>query len=95
MEHITQRLDDLETTKGELEVKILQEEMQRPLLTREQVVFWIHRFRKLDVTKPDQRQRLIDSFVNAIYLYEYNICQGIFLNFFLLCSLKICDFAIK
>ena len=44
--------------------------MQRPLLTREQVIFWIHRFRALDITKPEQRQRLIDSFVNAIYLYD-------------------------
>ena len=67
------RLDELEATKGELEVKILQEEMQRPLLTREQVVFWICRYRKLDVTKPEQRQRLIDGFVNAVYLYDDKI----------------------
>ncbi|MCL1794509.1 MAG: recombinase family protein [Oscillospiraceae bacterium] len=65
-----QRLDDLEATKSDLDIKILQEEMQRPLLTREQVIFWIHRFRKLDITQADQRQRLIDSFVNAIYLYD-------------------------
>jgi len=68
-----QRLDDLEAAKSELEVKILQEEMQRPLLTRDQVTFWIHRFRKLDITQADQRQRLIDSFVNAIYLYDNKI----------------------
>ena len=65
-----QRLDDLEAAKSELDVKILQEEMQRPLLTREQIIFWIHRFRMLDITKPEQRQRLVDSFVNAIYLYD-------------------------
>lgn len=65
-----QRLDELEETKGQLEVTILQEEMQKPLLTREQVMFWICRFRKLDVTKQEQRQRLIDSFVNALYLYD-------------------------
>jgi len=64
------RLDELEAVKSELDIKILQEEMQRPLLTREQVIFWIHRFRTLDITKPEQRQRLIDSFVNAIYLYD-------------------------
>lgn len=64
------RLDELEAVKSDLEVKILQEEMQRPLLKREQITFWIHRFRKLDITKPEQRQRLIDSFVNAIYLYD-------------------------
>ena len=67
------RLDELEATKSELEVKILQEEMQRPLLKREQVLFWIHRFRKIDVTKYEQRQRLIDSFINAIYLHDDKI----------------------
>ena len=64
------RLDELEAVKSNLEVKILQEEMQRPLLKREQITFWIHRYRKLDITKPEQRQRLIDSFVNAIYLFD-------------------------
>ncbi|MDR1563714.1 MAG: recombinase family protein [Oscillospiraceae bacterium] len=65
-----QRLDELEQVKSDLEVKILQEEMQRPLLKREQVTFWIHKFRLIDTTKPEQRQRLIDSFVNAIYLFD-------------------------
>lgn len=43
------------------------------LLTREQIAFFIYRFRKFDVTKREQRQRLIDSFVNAVYLYEDKI----------------------
>jgi len=34
------------------------------------VLFWICRYRQLDVTKQEQRQRLIDGFVNAIYLYD-------------------------
>ena len=42
-------------------------------LTREQIAFFIYRFRKFDVTKREQRQRLIDSFVNAVYLYEDKI----------------------
>ena len=68
-----QRLDELEETKRQLEVSILQEEMHKPLLTREQIAFFIYRFRKFDVTKREQRQRLIDSFVNAVYLYEDKI----------------------
>lgn len=65
-----ERLDELEKVKSDLEIKIIQEEMQRPLLKREQITFWIHRFRKIDVTKTEHRQRLIDSFVNAVYLYD-------------------------
>ena len=64
------RLDDLEEAKSGLEVKILQEEMEKPLLTREQILFWLHKFRGFDASKQDQRQLLIDTFVNAIYLYD-------------------------
>lgn len=68
-----QRLDELEETKSRLEVEIIQEEMQKPFLSREQVLFWLHRFRTLDVTNPDHRQRLVDSFINSIYLYDDRI----------------------
>ena len=64
------QLEELEQVKSDLEVSILQEEIQKPKLTREQITFWICRFRETDVTMQDQRQRLIDSFVNSIYLYE-------------------------
>jgi len=67
------RLDDLEAAKSDIEVKILQEEMQKPLLTREQILFWLHKFRGIDTTKCEQRQRLIDTFVNAVYLYDDKI----------------------
>lgn len=68
-----QRLDELEEARSSLEVSIIQEEMQKPLLTKEQLLFWLHRFHALDVTNPAHRQRLIDSFVNAIYLYDDKI----------------------
>ncbi|MCL2083568.1 MAG: zinc ribbon domain-containing protein, partial [Oscillospiraceae bacterium] len=64
------RLDDLEMTKSDLEVRILQEEMEKPLLTREQILFWFHRFRGIDTSEQTQRQMLIDTFVNAIFLYD-------------------------
>jgi len=64
------RLDDLEATKGDIEIKILQEEMEEPLLTREQIIFWFHQFRGIDVSKKENRQWLIDTFVSAIYLYD-------------------------
>ena len=28
------------------------------------------RFRKLDMTQPEQRQALVDAFINVIYLYD-------------------------
>lgn len=31
---------------------------------------WLLRFRKLDMRLKDQRQALVDTFINAIYLYD-------------------------
>lgn len=68
-----QRLVELEETKENLSASILQEELHKPNLSREQILFWLHRFRNLDMTKKEHRQRLIDSFVNAVYLYDNKI----------------------
>ena len=68
-----QRLEELEATKERLSVSILQEELQKPHLSKEQILFFLQRFRAIDTTKPEQRQRLIDSFVNAVYVYDDKI----------------------
>ena len=68
-----ERLESLEKQRSELSVQIIKEEMAKPTLSREQIVFWFHRFRKLDTKKLDHRRRLIDSFVNAIFLYDDRI----------------------
>ncbi len=65
-----QRLDELEQQKNDLEIAILKEEKQSTALTREQILFWLHKFRGIDTTDKEQRQRLVDCFVNAIYLYD-------------------------
>ena len=67
------RLEALEEAKRDLEVKILQEELQRPTLTRKQILFFLHKFRELDITKLGHRQRLVDSFVNTIFLFDDKI----------------------
>jgi DNA invertase Pin-like site-specific DNA recombinase len=64
------RLEKLEEAKSELEVKILQEQMEKPLLTKEQILFWLHKFRGIDTPSEEQRKRLIDTFVNAVYVYD-------------------------
>lgn len=64
------RLDELEAAKDELENMIACEKLAKPKITEEQRMFWLHRFRKLDVSKKEHRQMLINTFVNAIYLYD-------------------------
>ncbi|MET0017948.1 recombinase family protein [Oscillibacter sp.] len=67
------RLAELEAQKEQFEQDILREEMQRPILTREQISFFLYQFRKTDIQDKEQRQRLIDSFVNAVYVFDDKI----------------------
>lgn len=65
-----QRLDELEDAKQRIELQIIQEEMKHPLLSREDVTYWIFRFRTSDVTRLEERRRLIDGFVNAVTIFD-------------------------
>ena len=65
-----QRLDELENAKQKIELQIIQEEMRHPLLSREDVTYWLCRFRTLDVTRLEERRRLIDSFVNSVTIFD-------------------------
>lgn len=64
------RLDELEERKSLLETSILNEEMTKSRLTREQIIFWLYRFRKLNTKEEKQRKRLIDGFVNSVYVFD-------------------------
>lgn len=68
-----ERLEELESQKKELEIEIAQESIARPMLDRDQIKFWFHRFRKMDVTLFENRRKLVDSFVNSIILYDDRI----------------------
>ncbi len=70
---LQERLEQLEATKDELIVRIEAEKMEKPKITAEFMTFWLHRFRKLDVSQESHRQMLIDTFVNSIYLYDDKI----------------------
>ena len=65
-----ERLEQLEETKRELEARIAEEKLAKPKVTEEFIRFWLLRFRKLDMSLKDQRQALVDTFINAIYLYD-------------------------
>ena len=64
------RLKELEVTKEELETRIACEKLAKPKVGTEFIIFWLHHFRKLDVRQKSHRKMLIDTFVNAIFLYD-------------------------
>ena len=65
-----ERLEALEDQRKELQARIAEERLAKPKMKEEFVRFWLLRFRKLDMTQPEQRQALVDTFINAIYLYD-------------------------
>ena len=65
-----QRLDELETRRDALKASILEEELQRPALSREQILFWFEQFRQGDVNSPAYQRQIIDNFVNSVYVFE-------------------------
>ena len=65
-----ERLEQLEETKRELEARIAEEKLAKPKVTEDFIRFWLLRFRKLNMNQKDQRQALVDTFINSIYLYD-------------------------
>lgn len=68
-----ERLQSLEKEKKELEQIIVKEQLEKPVLTKEQIKFGIEKYKQLDLTTKEGKQRLIDGFINAIYVYDDKI----------------------
>ena len=67
---VQKRLSELEERKSDVELAILQEEIKKPFLTKEQIAYAFEKFKKLDISTRESKQKLIDCFINAIYLYD-------------------------
>lgn len=67
------RLDELETRKESLERSIVEAELQHPQYTKEQMISYINHFKYGDADSKDYQQRIIDTFVNSVYLFDDRI----------------------
>ena len=65
-----ERLETLERAKKSLIFEIAKEEAVKPRLDKKQVVTWLKQFQKLNFEKHSHRRKLVDAFVNAIYVYD-------------------------
>lgn len=68
-----QRLEALESKKANIERNIIEHRIKNPILSREQIEFYLDQFKKTDANDIEQKERLIDSFVNAVYVYDDKI----------------------
>ena len=64
------RLEELETEKNEIEGRIAHEEMKKPLLTKDRIVYWLLSFKSGDVQDTEYQRRVIDTLVNSVYVYD-------------------------
>ena len=64
------KLEELEAEEEQIELNILKEQTSTPKLTKEQILFALDKFRKLDLTIEANKERLIDSLVKCVLLYD-------------------------
>ena len=60
----------LEQDKESIEISIAKERIERPVLSKEQIKFWICKFGTTNLDDIEQKQRLIDVFLNSVYVYD-------------------------
>lgn len=67
-----QRLEELEKQKKSLILKIHQEELneQKTIISKEQILFFLERFRLADTEDAQTREKLVETFVHKIYIDE-------------------------
>ena len=67
------RLIELEEEQKKIEGEIGTEELRHPRMSRDEILFGIERFTKLDISSLEGRRKLIDGFINSVYLYDDKI----------------------
>lgn len=68
-----QRLMELEAQAEDLKMHIAREEIQKPALTKEHIIYWMERFKNGDVNDLAFRQQLTDVFVHSVYVYNNKV----------------------
>ena len=69
-ESTKQRLEELEAQKKKLNTEIAALESKKPNINKEMILAYLKSFRNYDPDRVDHRRKLINHFVNKIYLYD-------------------------
>ena len=67
---IKSRLEELEAEEEKIKWNIKAEEDKRPKITKDFILFTLHKFRNLDLRFEKNKERLIDGLVKAIFVYD-------------------------
>jgi DNA invertase Pin-like site-specific DNA recombinase len=64
------RLEELEAEEERIKGDICREQLDSRLVTKDQIWYIFDKFRNMDLSMPQQRQKIIDSFLHSIVLYD-------------------------
>lgn len=64
------RLEELENEKQSVETQIAREEIKKPLLTKERIMYWLLSFKSGDINDIEYKRKVIDTLVNSVYVYD-------------------------
>ena len=65
-----ERLEELEQERLNIEGQIAREEMKKPLLSKERIVYWLTSFKSGDIKDVEYQRRIIDTLVNSVFVYD-------------------------
>ena len=65
-----ERLRELEEQKERLDAAIAIEEIEKPELTREHILFWFEQFKSKEIHDREYQESLINNFISKIVIYE-------------------------
>ena len=67
---LVKRLGELEASKNEISDAIIKEQIQSPTYTQDEYRMALINYRKIDITQQDGKRKIIDTFINAIYVFD-------------------------
>lgn len=62
-----------EKQRDDISLSIAKEKIECPILSKDHFKMALNNYRKLDITKFEGKRKLIDTFINAIYVYDHDI----------------------
>ena len=72
-------LEKLEAEQEQLEINIAMEKLVKPVIPQEKIQAWLMNFAAADLYNHSQKQKIIDIFVNSVYVYDDRVL--IFFNY--------------
>ncbi len=65
------RMDELDEQRAEIEAELAAHDLSKAVtISKDYILFYLHELRNGDLTNPEYQKRLVDTFVNSIFLYD-------------------------